>query len=349
MATSKPVRHLTIGAGLKFVWGTQVLQEMTQRLKRKKVSAGKPEYTLMSGDRVVCTNTQYVSKVGGGKFQHQGGQVKEFTVLKVDGGIIEIEEIGTGVVSKKHESQLKLMTKVQPPNDSLASGQDVPPDVSVLLQKAARENTSVALSSCRAVWVNGEKVRVVPVAKDGQCFYRAASMNESGVLEDDDVESFIMRTKVIDHAKKWFKSAKGEELRRLRLQVRLEMKDDPRWCLAHEDDSGFDFDEYFRYQYQRSTFATSFNISAYVRMSGIPTQVFQKGYGGTLKKVLDLQGRKAGVRSLRVLLDERHYELLCVHDAGDGASNQEPDAKKRRRSGKQAEGSSAILKRPAAA
>jgi hypothetical protein len=154
---------------------------------------------------------------------------------------------------------------------------------------------------------------------------------------------------IINHAQKWFQEAKGEELRRLRMQIRTEMEDDPHWCMGQQDAEingaiGFDFERYFCYAREVSTFATFFNIAAYVRMSGISTIVFQKGWGGTLTKTWEQPGTKVDVQPVRVLLDGKHYELLCLYEADKGILKHQPLAKKQRFSGKQTE---AVKKRPA--
>ena len=195
-------------------------KQMNQRFNKNRKATGKPMYTLMTGDRVVCANDQYVSKAGGGKFVHQGGDLKQFTVLKVDGGVVEIQQLGTGVITKKHESQLKLMTKIQPPNDSLALGQDVPSDVAEFCQSLVSHKT--ACLSRAVVWWEGSKWRIVPTKMDGQCFYRCASMHETGILEDSDLQSFMMREKVSEYAKTWFEvTAKGAEKRRRQFNYTL--------------------------------------------------------------------------------------------------------------------------------
>ena len=125
----KPVKEAISSAAMR--------KELGQRVQIRIASSLKAQYTLMTGDRVVCANDQYTSKTGSGKFLHRDGDLKQYTVLKVDGGIIEIEEMGSGMVTKKHESQLKLMPKILPPRDILAAGQDVPVDVSRVLQRMA--------------------------------------------------------------------------------------------------------------------------------------------------------------------------------------------------------------------
>ena len=64
-----------------------------------------------------------------------------------------------------------------------------------------------------AVWLGDGEYRVVPTKMDGQCFYRSASMHQTGVLEDDDLKSYTLRKDVIDQAKKWFDGAAGDEKR----------------------------------------------------------------------------------------------------------------------------------------
>ena len=64
-----------------------------------------------------------------------------------------------------------------------------------------------------AVWLDDGEYRVAPTKMDGQCFYHAAGMHQSGALEDDDLKSYTLRKDVIDQAKKWFDGAAGDEKR----------------------------------------------------------------------------------------------------------------------------------------
>ena len=71
------------------------------------------------GDRVIIKNTQYTSKTCKGKFQCAHGKVREYLVKSVNQGIVSLEELGTGAIVMKHESQCKVMPKALPPDDSV--------------------------------------------------------------------------------------------------------------------------------------------------------------------------------------------------------------------------------------
>ena len=63
---------------------------------------------------VISKNTQYTAKDHALKFQLKHGERQEFTVISKSGGLVEREEIGTGVRSTRHEGSLKLLPKVHP-------------------------------------------------------------------------------------------------------------------------------------------------------------------------------------------------------------------------------------------
>ena len=111
---------------------------------------------MLTSDRVICCNDQYVSKTGGGKFQHSERQLKEFIVHKVNAGIVEIEELGTSTITTRHESLLKLMPRTSEPADGSNHNQDVPPDVIASLQKR-KVPAADPLCSCQPVWIDGVK------------------------------------------------------------------------------------------------------------------------------------------------------------------------------------------------
>ena len=88
--------------------------QLARRINYSQKKSAQQEVALVSGDRVVCKNTQYTSKTSKRKFEVSDGQVKEYRVLSVSKGIVEVEDISTNVKSTKHESQLKLMPKSPP-------------------------------------------------------------------------------------------------------------------------------------------------------------------------------------------------------------------------------------------
>ena len=87
---------------------------MARRLRYSQKRTESSEYALISGDRVIVKNSQYISKTGKGKYQCKDGALREFRVVSVQKGIVEVEEIGTGARMLKHESHLKVMPRVVP-------------------------------------------------------------------------------------------------------------------------------------------------------------------------------------------------------------------------------------------
>ena len=97
--------------------------------------------------------------------------------------------------------------------------------------------------------------------------------------------------------------------------------------------ANLNYEEYFKYQYEPSTFATYFNIAAFVLSTGISAEVWRRGWGGTCNKVWELAGTAVDAPALRVLYGKKHYELLWKSENGD---NKVKDAAKRVRvTGKQ--------------
>ena len=130
------------------------------------------------------------------------------------------------------------------------------------------------------------------------------------------------------------------------MQIINEMLDDARWAKHQEDweksgGIGFDFDGYFKYQMNPTTFATFFNIAAYVKKMGVSVDVLQKGFGGTLTRVWRQDSKYKEAEPMRVLLHRKHYELLCKSEK-DKHDQYEPEVKRRRLTSKQT-----VHKRPA--
>ena len=94
---------------------------MAQRLSYQHKKTQSAPTTFVSGDRVICKNTQYTTKTGKGKFETKDGALVEYRVVSVSQGIVEVEVVGTGQKLLKHEANLKMMPRVMPAEDSCAS------------------------------------------------------------------------------------------------------------------------------------------------------------------------------------------------------------------------------------
>lgn len=95
--------------------GKQQRKALAKRVNWQHKKSAAREVALLSGDRVLARNTQYVSKVGQQKFEcNSDGDLKEYLVLSVSNGIVRLQEQGTGRVALKHESLLKIMPRVVP-------------------------------------------------------------------------------------------------------------------------------------------------------------------------------------------------------------------------------------------
>ena len=85
----------------------------------------------------------------------------------------------------------------------------------------------------------------------------------SGVFEDDDVQSFAMRQKVIDSAEERLSKASIKDARALRTQIWREMQDDQGWMEDHavQDSRDLDLPAYWEHQRVRINYITFFNIA----------------------------------------------------------------------------------------
>ena len=215
--------------------------------------------------------------------------------------------------------QPRIVTRTSPDADH-SGGQDLPPDVLACMRK---QKSPDALEKYKSVWIDSIKYKVVSTKMDGQCFYRAASMHRAGTFDDDDLRSYDLRCKVAAYAEtEWFGKATGREMRELRMQIWMEMQEDRVWVEQHGTKAAKDMDmkAYFEYLLVRSTFATFFMVAAFVKFSGVGAEVYQRGYGGAVRKVWSEIGRREGQYPLRVLYENLHYDLL-VKDDVSGATN----------------------------
>ena len=294
-------------------------KQMARRLQWKRDSA--PGIAaLMSGDRVICKNSQYVSKVGEGKFQHRDGATREYRVLSVSQGFVELEEIGTGSVTKRHESDLKIMPRVTRATGSV-------------------DSESAGLDG-------GPRLEAFKVKDDGRCFFRSASAEKyGGVLVDDDEASLTLRTEVHEWAKKWVEDKTPAERRELRMQVANEMKDDPQWDAG----AAWTWPKYWKYMEDPRRFATYFTIVAFVTKTGRSVEVYEATQKVTPRFQLIRQELGTGtLKPLKVVLSGQHYNLLVdegsVKRSASMAMPSVPPAKRAKRCT-----DSVIKKRPAKA
>ena len=64
---------------------------------------------LVTGDSVLCRNTQYRSSAGFGKFECSGSGLRESTVLSLSDGITLLREDCAGRQITRHESPLEIV------------------------------------------------------------------------------------------------------------------------------------------------------------------------------------------------------------------------------------------------
>ena len=192
-AKMKPIR----GA----VASQQLRSEMSRRLGYKQKRSAARDVALISDDRVICKNSQYTSKTGKGKFETKDGKVKEYRVVSINGGIVEVEEIGTGVKMLKHESNLKLMPKVMPADDN------------VIAVDVDEEDETIEGDIGEEVEEDNASKEVVGAKPCGSCLYRCLQMGQDHkaglpacALVDDDAKAWKMRENVLQHQEKWIAS-----------------------------------------------------------------------------------------------------------------------------------------------
>jgi hypothetical protein len=291
---------------------------MAKRLKYSRQSARKPGYILMSGDRVVAENTQYAAKVGGGRFQKTEDGHKEFKVVGIHAGLVEVQAVRTGIRSFRHENQLKLMTKRLPAEASSSTDQDMPPDVKAFLDRI-QGGTSNVDTGRKEIALSDGLWTVFPVLDDGQCFYRCADIHQRGVLVDSDLHSYELRIALANFFEDSFLESKGTDHRAMRRNIPYELLDDPAWKQraqgAVDGDCDFDFHSYFLYQRRPSTFASSSNLKAFSKMTGVGVEVYQ--YDKKKDKhflAWSQAGTKKGTEPLRMLRGGLHYEYLYRSD-----------------------------------
>jgi hypothetical protein len=244
-AKVKPIREAIASQRMR--------QQMAQRLKAKKRSDQQNRACIVSGDRVICQNNQYTTTSAGQKFQSG-----EYRVLSVNNGLVDIEDVETGRKVTRHMSTLKLMPKIQQPNDALS-------------QSLAVEEVAIA-PFMHSVVVDGVSYDVHWVKDDGECFFRCASMWLCASALDDGDKSHKLRQEVVSHAAQCVQKAKGLQLRTMRMHVANEMKDDPSW----NTDIPFAWPRYLEYSRQRSTFATVFLMRHFVAKEGVSVIVYKE-------------------------------------------------------------------------
>jgi hypothetical protein len=226
---------------------------MAQRLQAKRRSEQKNQVLIVSGDRVICQNNQYTTTSAGQKFK--GG---EYKVLSVNNGLVEIEDTETGCKATRHASTLKLMPKIQQPNDGLSQG-------------LITEEVAVA-PFIHSVVVDGVSYDVHSPKDDGECFFRCASMWLCASVVDDDTKSHKLRQDVVSHATQCIKNTRGPQLRTMRLHVANEMKDDPSW----DTEAPFAWPHYLDYAKQKRTFATFFLMKQFVALQGVSVITYKE-------------------------------------------------------------------------
>lgn len=100
----------------ELVHDQQMRTQMKDRLKKSQQATTSNPVPLLPGDRVLCRQTQYKSTTGHGKFQCSGGELQEFTVVSMSGGLAKLQD-AVGHTRLVHESLLKVLPRVQPPTD----------------------------------------------------------------------------------------------------------------------------------------------------------------------------------------------------------------------------------------
>jgi hypothetical protein len=293
-------------------------KQMAKKLKWKR-NQSPGIMALLSGDRVICKNNQYVAKVGAGRFQtDKEGHVKEYIVVSTSGGFVQLEQVGAGTRSLRHEADLKIMPKVL----SAASHQ-VDEEVEEFIEGEAdkvdeemeefREEEDDKVDEEVEEFIEGQVLKgrdwkVKVMKDDGRCFFRTAVADKGNLTTAQvDKESLSLRSEVNAFAKAWIDDLPPHQKRQKRMQVANEMKDDPQWDTSRP----FSWDRYFEYQKNPRVYATHFNIETCAMKTGTPVEIYKTDASGDFQRIFTELGGNVDAQPLRVLLvGAIHYNLL---------------------------------------
>ena len=89
--------------------------------------------------------------------------------------------------------------------------------------------------------------------------------------------------------------------------------DDPLWTQEHQ--GGFDWGTYFAYAMKPRTYGTFCNLAAFVRMSGIPVEVYSWRKGLELVWSENNDGAAGGC-PIALLRGNVHFDLLALKEPG---------------------------------
>ena len=223
--------------------------------------------------------------------------LQEYTVLKVNHGVVELEELGTGRRTVKHASLLKPMPQQVPADD-----EHVPSP------SPRTKQLTAALQTLGPYWV-------LPAQPDGSCLFRALAMGLDALggippahVTDNAATAQALRNKLLVHSKLWLQSLPAEELSRVEMQLQVEMADDRGWRAPPV----WSWDAYHDYMSQPDKFATYHMISCFARCEGVSVLVFQQ-IQGELQLVWTERADAADKRDpIRVLRHGVHYDLLVL-------------------------------------
>ena len=307
---------------------------------------------LITGDRVIAKNTQYVSKTGCQKFNTADGAVKQFIVIGINGSLIELQDVETQSRLVKHVSLLKLVPNATTPADAAEQGVQISEDDG----KSGGSSEVVILSDDE-----DDQHMIKDADDDGGCLYRCLVMCEQIAQglepQDDDEASWALRERVMKHLEGVVQKASEEELQFLEEQVQHEMLDDPLWVQTREGQ--WSWKDYFAWARQPWTFATFCNLNAYVEMTGRSIDVFEKMTAkhaassfewvrlGGMVRCQQVVG-KSGCGNVQLRRGGKHYDLIMNATAVAGSGPATALAKKGPAAQASA-GASPVLKRPASA
>ncbi|CAE7300484.1 unnamed protein product, partial [Symbiodinium sp. CCMP2592] len=255
-------------------------EAMKRHLRYARKRTHRSTMPLMSGHRVIARNSQYTTKTGRGKFETLGGEVREFTILSVSQGFVSLKDNKTGHEYVRYEASLKLMP----------------------IQLEADDT----------------------VMADGGCLYRALHMGmqlRGGIaaeaLQDDDAGAQSLRSQVCCCMQKYLDSLTPGRLRQVTEAVCVEPLRDLELASsdAMSDNGGFNWGTYFAYAMKPRTYGTFCNLAAFVRMSGIPIEVYSWRDGLELVWTENNDGA-AGGRPIALLRGNVHFDLLALKEPG---------------------------------
>jgi hypothetical protein len=277
----------------ELVHDQQMRTQMKDRLKKSQQATTSNPVPLLPGDRVLCRQTQYKSTTGHGKFQCSGGELQEFTVVSMSGGLTKLQD-AVGHTRLVHESLLKVLPRVQPPTD----------EPEFLPSPAAKKQLA-------AVQTLGQ-FYLLPAQPDGACLFRSYAMGRQHVagvaphmITDNTQQALELRQQLCHYSELLVQGMTSEEQEKAKNLLVLELLDDPFW---KEKGCEFSWPKYHEYLKESKTTAGHYCIMLFAKMERTCLKVWKKNKKG--HPVLQWTEESEGSSCMNLLRSGAHFDLL---------------------------------------